>query len=327
MHIAFDGELKDKSEVEFTVRPSGQPSVEISARFSSEDLQQLQQCTSWLRSDYTAPCGKQASSLKAIGLFLILFGVGCELLHNRRTVVQSKPILQLNVTKFSGRNLWQLLKDFAALDEEIAYFEGTCLAESTDSPGFYVRQASEAWTRIAEATTFVQRLNPARRMAAQLYSYGFWSGEGIVQLTFPHSGESSFRRQKVYLSGYLVKGSDAKRPVRVDMAGARRKEIYSVLAPSEHFRDLPHSDRRFSPARIASWMQAHRALRILMLTAVGLGLPYIVVWVLSTLYQIQVHPTCAASASILGILALNLGANGIQAFLATMYPEDAQLVE
>jgi serine/threonine protein kinase len=212
------GELKDNQSAVFTIRPSQQALIEISTRFYSDDLQQLQQFVSWLRNDYALPYEKRANSLKTVGLFLVLFGFDCELLQDKRLVARSKPVLNLKPTKWSGNTLWQLLIDFAALDEEISHFEGTCLNENVGSDeGLYVRQAAEAWTRIPDTAAFIQRLNPSRRYAAELGRYNFWEHEGIVRLAFPHSGELSFSRSRQFLSGDLIKDREAKRPIRVDV--------------------------------------------------------------------------------------------------------------
>ena len=327
------GELKGNSRATFSVRPSQQTSIAASARFYSDDLQQLQQFISWLRSDYTSHYGKQANSLKAVGLFLVLFGFDCEVLRDGQLIARSKPVLHLNRTKLSGRNLWQLIKDFAAFDEEISHFAGTSLSGSDESEKFYVQQAAEAWTRIPETIDFIQNLNPSKRLSAELYSY-YWDGEGMVRLTFPRFRELSFSRYNVFLSGDLFKKHDAKRPIRVDVWDVDKQiwRICSVLAPSKHFKELPLPSRRFSPARIAGWMREHRFLRTLVFIAISSATPSVIISLLS-LIPVEIKfssgwmTIIASIAGALGGISSNLWASIVISFLATRYPEDAQLVE
>jgi RNA-directed DNA polymerase len=325
------GELKDSSSAVFAVHPAQQASIEIKAKFDSDDLQQLQQFISWLHGDHVSPYEKRANSLKATGLFLVLFGFDCELLQDGRLVARSKPVLNLKRTKWTETNLWQLLKDFAALDEEISQFEGTCLSENNGSEGgFYVRQAAEAWTRFPETVAFIQSLNPSRRYVAELDCYEYWERDGVVRLTFPHAGRLSFSHSRQFLSGNLIKDREAKRPIRVDVvsdASKGTREITSVLAPLMCFNVLPLSSRRLSPARTAKWMKEHPRWRLLTLAALGLGLPSVALWFINLLSGIEIPLFVTGVLDVLGALSLNLFADSIQSFLATRHPEDAQLVE
>ena len=325
------GELKGNPSTTFTIRPLHQTSIAISVRFYSDDLQQLQQFISWLRSDYTPPYRRQASSLKAVGLFLILFGFGCEVLRNDQLIAQSKPVLYLNRTKLSGRNLWQLLKDLAALDEEISHFQGTCLSESEGSERLYVQQAAEAWTRIPETIDFIRRVNPSKRLAAELYAYHYWQRDGIVRLTFPHFKELSFSLSEAFVSGGLMKERDAKRPIRVEVWGDKStQKVCSVLAPSEYFKGLPLSERRISPSRIAVWMREHPFLRTLIFIAIGSATPSAIMSLIPLVgieFSSGWMAIIASIAGALGGISSNLWASTVISFLATRYPEDAQTVE
>ncbi len=322
------GELKGNHSATFTIRPPNQTSIAISVRFYSDDLQQLQQFISWLRSDYTSPYRKRASSLKAVGLFLVLFGFGCEVLRNGQLIAQSRPVLRLNRTRLSGRNLWQLLKDLAVLDEEISHFQGTCLSESEESERLYVQQAAEAWTRIPETIDFIRRVNPSKRLAAELYAYHYWQRDGIARLTFPHFKELSFSVSETFVSGGLMKKRDAKRPIRAEVwSDKSTQKVCSVLAPSEYFKGLPLSERRISPARIASWMRKHRYQRALIFMTIGLGLPIVTMWFLGTVLGIVIPPLFQYTTYFLGLIVPNLIADSIQSVLATLCPEDASLVE
>ena len=312
------GELRDAPSAVFTIRPLQQTSISISARFFRDDLQQLQRFIGWLRGDHVSRFEKRAISLKAVGLFWVLFAFDCELVRNNRVVAQSQPVLRLNRTDLRGSNLWQLLKDLAALDEEVSHF----------GEGFYIQQASEAWTRLSETIAFIRSLSPGRRWAAELYSYQYWEGTGIIQLTFPRFGELSFSRSEVFVSGGLIKKHNARRPVRVDVwdeAGERK--ICSVLAPSEHFGELPLPSRRYSPPRIATWMRKHPYQRACMLTTIGLALPAIFVWFIGSVLGITVPLLFHSIASLLGAIVSNLWADSLQRILATAYPENARLVE
>ncbi|HUV89790.1 MAG TPA: hypothetical protein VMY80_09060, partial [Anaerolineae bacterium] len=327
--LGIIGELKGNSSATFTVHSSSHTPIAMNAGLSADDLQQLQQFISWLNCDYT-PHHKQANSLKAVGLFLVLFGFGCELLRDGRHIASSRPVLRLNRVRLSESNLWQLLKDFAVLDEEISHFEGTCLNDSDQSMQFYVQQAVEAWTRIPETITFIQGLNPSKRWAAELYSYGYWENDGLVRLTFPHRGKLHFCRPEVFLSGYLIKERDARRPVRVDVSDGtdkRKRTICSVLAPSQYFRALPLSERKVSPAQIANWMRKHPYLRFLALTAVGMGSPSVIIGLFSLMSGTRVPLVITGAFDVLASISLNLLSSTIQGFLATRHPEDARLVE
>jgi retron-type reverse transcriptase/serine/threonine protein kinase len=324
------GELKGNHSATFTIRPPHQTSIAINVRFYSDELQQLQQFISWLRSDYTS-YGKQVSSLKAAGLFLVLFGFGCEVLRNDQLIAWSKPVLYLNRAKLSGRSLWQLLKDLAVLDEEISHFQGTCLGESEESERLYVQQAAEAWTRIPETIDFIRRVNPSKRLAAELYAYHYWQRDGIVRLTFPHFKELSFSLSETFVSGGLMKERDAKRPIRVEVwSDKNTQKVCSVLAPSEYFKGLPLSERRISPSRIAVWMREHPFLRTLIFIAIGLATPSVI---MSLLLLVGIEfssgwvAIIASTAGALGGISSNLWASIVISFLATRYPEDAQLVE
>ena len=129
------------------------------------------------------------------------------------------------------------------------------------------------------------------------------------------------------MSGGLIKERDAKRPVRVEVWNGKDTKICSVLAPSEYFKELPLSERKVSPARIVSWMRKHRGLRALTFTAVGLGFPSVVVWLLDSILGITIPAMLTAIVCSLGAISSNLLASSVQGFLATRHPEDARLVE
>lgn len=84
-----------------------------------------------------------------------------------------------------------------------------------------------------------------------------------------YSRELSFQSQGVFLSGYLIKKSDAMRPVRVNMVDNSSQAVCSTLAPSSYFKELFLPDKGFSPARTARSMREHRFSNALMLSGVA----------------------------------------------------------
>ena len=323
-------ELRDRPSAIFAVRPVDQPSAVIRVALSSEDLQQMQEFLLWLRGDYTAYYGFRAISLKAVGTFLTLCTQQCDVLRGRRVVARSVPVLPAGDRRIGVESLWQLLKDFSALDGEIAAFARSVAARRRGHRNGRTRRASEVWARIPEMLRLLRALSPARRWAAELYSYDYWAHEGLVRLCFPRSDRLTFREPEVFVSGYLIKDRDANRPVRVDVllpAGAGPRKVCSVLAPSPYFRRLPLSTRLWSPSAVARWMRAHPYWTRVVLTTVGLGLPSVLAWVGIAVLGVDVPRAFVALADILAVLLLNLLGSSIERALATWCPEQAQLVE
>lgn len=331
--VKLMAELRGNGRTELSIRLSERHSVAIDAAFSAGDVQQLQGFVSWIGTGRATPVGGRAESLRAVGLFLVLFGFDCELLRDNRLIARSRPVLALGTGQLAGQHLWHLVVDLAALDDEVSHFEATFANAGECCDRCYAQEWSEVWARIPQALALIRRLNPSKRWAAELYSYDYWRGGGIIRLTFPHFGEVSFRASETFSSGDLLKERDATRPVRVDIvddAAGPGRHASSVLAPSELFRRLPLPSRALSPARTARWMRHHPRLRVLVLTTVGLGLAAVVLWYvqgLASAWGLAVPLALRGLTYFIGALLPNLAAESIRAVLATVYPEDAPLVE
>ena len=330
MVLKMMAELRDRRTATFAVRLVDRPSIAIRVALSQDDLQQMQEFLLWLRGDFSAHRGLRAISLKAIGLFLALCAQDCDVLRGRRVVARSVTLVRAQGGQIRVESLWQLLKDFSVLDGEIAGFQETVAGQRAGHQTGRSLAAAEAWTRIPEMLRLLRRLRPARRWAAELYSYDYWGHEGVVELCLPRSGTLTFHVSEVFISGYLIKGRDARRPVRVDVleaTGFGPRRLCSVLAPSTYFRRLPASTRLWSPSALARWMRAHRYWRRVALTCIGLGLPSAAIWVAIVPLGMSIPRPVVGAANLLSALLLNLLGSSIERILATWCPEDAQLVE
>jgi hypothetical protein len=214
-------------------------------------------------------------------------------------------------------------KDFTILDEEIANLKGIDTATTfTDSPA----PNNEAWTRIPASIKLVRKISPSKRYAAELSSYDYWGEEGIAKLVFPRFGERSFSAANQFISGNLIQKQGTKRPIRVDIL-RKDGDVSSILAPTNLFHMLPLSVRLISLSKIAGWLRKHPQLRSLVFIMLGFTVTFIGFKVYEGVCKHTVPLLVSGISSALGAIILNLFTEFITGFLATRFPEDAQLVE
>ena len=105
------GEFRGESSIDLTIRsPSSGSEPPLVVPVSMRDLQELQGFIVWLSSTPRMHYNKRPSSLRAMGLFLSLFGFGDDWLRNDRRLVHGQPILQLRQSSRQLLSRWLLLK-------------------------------------------------------------------------------------------------------------------------------------------------------------------------------------------------------------------------
>ncbi len=313
MHLVSDlmDELSGSQSADVSLHLLGRPATAVDIELRAEDLQQILRLLSWASGEFRLP-RVGVPSLRVAGLLLTLLACACEVRRQGELVCRSIPVVQTDAACRHGRTLWQLLKDLPDFDDEIF---------DLDHEG----HENEVWDRLPEALSIIREINRARRRPARIYSYKHLVGEGMVKLTFPRSQEIPFSKHTQYVSGFLQKGSDGKRPVKADILGSS-EVLSALLAPSEHFQTLPLQERRISPARIAAWMRQHRTQTATILTGLGLGLPTVIIWSLSAITGNDPSPWAMGIASAVGGVSTNLLSGSIEDWLATRFPEDATIL-
>ena len=185
------------------------------------------------------------------------------------------------------------------------------------------KHRSEVWTRFPVIVRAMRRMNPGKRVPAELVTYDHLTRDGLVQLVLPRFGSLSFSEPETYVSGYLFKARDSRRPVWIDIRGFKggQRKVSSVLATSKYFRELPSTGKRASTTAISEWMRKNPRLKRVGLGMVGLVVTSIIVGVLR-LIGLPIPQPIVWFMGVLGAISLNLVSDAIYGYLSTRDPAD-----
>ena len=319
-------EKLDNSNHEITIRLLAEDSHPVKIPVSQEDLLQLQSYFDWFLKDYESDSSRKIESLKTAGLLLLLLSPYCQVELSAENIFSPIAHINLGISRLDADSLWIMTKDFSALDNEIKNFQATC---TPNSNSIFAQQAEDAWLRVPHILDKIRNLNPAQRCAAEVYSYQirnfFGDADGAINLTFPKSGSYSFNTSDVFISGDPSTRPDSKRPIRVDLvkSPSGKKIPSSILAPIKLFLGIPFPKKIFSISKFATRLRKNPRERLLLFCAIGIGIPSLILWVLS-IVGLTFPPVVWGVSYLLGTISLNMLSNRIEGFLSAFYPEESE---